>query len=121
MVEFIHRIVRMAMSHIQFEYANRELSLTMLAQQLDVTPNYLSSLFTSETGMTFTQHLTGIRMTQAKKLLAETNLKIYQICQSIGYSDQAYFSRLFKSQEGVSPFDFRLRSKLKEQTQSIVE
>ena len=120
MVEFIHRIVRMAMNHIQFEYANRELSLTMLAEQLDVTPNYLSSLFTSETGMTFTQHLTLIRMTH-KKLLAETNLKIYQVCQSIGYSDQAYFSRLFKSQEGVSPYDFRVRSKLKEQIQSIVE
>lgn len=110
MNEFVHRIIRNAMSHIQYEYANRELSLSMLANRLDVTPNYLSALFTSETGLSFTRHLTQIRMERAKTLLRETNLKIYQICHNIGYSDQAYFSRLFKSLEGVSPYDYRIRA-----------
>ncbi|SFF32437.1 AraC-like ligand binding domain-containing protein [Paenibacillus algorifonticola] len=110
MNEFVHRIIRNAMSYIQYEYANREFSLSMLANRLDVTPNYLSALFTSETGLSFTRHLTQIRMERAKTLLRETNLKIYQICHNTGYSDQAYFSRLFKSLEGVSPYDYRIRS-----------
>lgn len=110
MFEFIHRIIRQAMSYIQKEYANRDLSLSMLAERLDITPNYLSKLFATETGFTFTQHLIRIRMEQAKRLLSETNLKIYQICRHVGYADQAYFSRLFKSQEGLSPYEYRSRS-----------
>lgn len=105
--EFVNRIIRLAMNRLETEYANKDFSLGLLAKSLDVSPNYLSALFATETGMTFTQHLTRIRMEHAKRLLTETRLKIYQICKDVGYSDQAYFSRLFKSLEGRSPFDYR--------------
>ncbi|PWW07188.1 AraC-like protein [Paenibacillus cellulosilyticus] len=106
-MEFVNRIIRLAMNRLETEYANEDFSLGLLAESLEITPNYLSALFTSETGITFTQHLTRIRMEHAKRLLGETKLKIYQICKEVGYSDQAYFSRLFKSLEGISPFEYR--------------
>lgn len=111
-IEFVNRIIRLAMNRLETEYANKDISLGLLAESLDVSPNYLSALFTTETGMTFTQHLTRIRMEHAKRLLNETRLKIYQISKEVGYSDQAYFSRLFKSIEGRSPFDYREHSRI---------
>ncbi len=113
-IEFVNRIIRLAMNRLETEYANKDFSLGLLAESLNITPNYLSALFTSETSMTFTQHLTRIRMEQAKRLLNETQFKIYQICKEVGYSDQAYFSRLFKSLEGISPFDYREHSRIRE-------
>ncbi|WP_225446574.1 helix-turn-helix domain-containing protein [Paenibacillus rhizovicinus] len=111
-IEFVNRTIRLAMNRLETEYANKDFSLGLLAESLDVSPNYLSALFTTETGMTFTQHLARIRMEHAKRLLNETGLKIYQICKEVGYSDQAYFSRLFKSAEGRSPFDYRKHSRI---------
>jgi len=52
-------------------------------------------------------------MEHAKRLLNETQFKIYQICKEVGYSDQTYFSRLFKSVEGMSPFDYREHSRFR--------
>ena len=109
-IEFIGRIIRTAMRCMETEYANPELSLGFLASRLNLTPNYLSSLFTSETGCTFTQHLSRIRVDQAKILLRDSNLKIYQICKQVGYADQAYFSRLFKMIVGLSPNAFRAKN-----------
>jgi Response regulator containing CheY-like receiver domain and AraC-type DNA-binding domain len=106
-IEFVNRIIRLAMNRLETEYANEDFSLGALAESLAITPNYLSALFTSETGTTFTQHLTRIRMEHAKRLLKDTKFKIYQISKEVGYSDQSYFSRIFKSLEGMSPFDYR--------------
>jgi two-component system response regulator YesN len=104
--ESVHRLIRSALSDIKKEYAS-DLTLTLIAERLFVNPNYLSSLFKSETGSTFTHHLTRIRMDNAKDLLKQTNLKIYQICSDVGYSDQAHFSRVFKSLEGMGPYEYR--------------
>ncbi len=102
----VHRLIRQAQEIIQEEFSS-ELTLTFLAERLFVNPNYLSSLFKSETGKTFSQYLTQIRIEKAKELLRSTNLKIYQICDQVGYMDQAHFSRVFKSLEGLNPYDFR--------------
>lgn len=112
-IEFVNRMIRIAMNRLETEYANKDFSLGNLAESLDITPNYLSALFTTKTGMTFTQHLTRIRMEHAKRLLSKTQFKIYQICQEVGYSDSAYFSRLFKSLEGMSPYAYREHSRIR--------
>jgi len=105
----VHRIVRAALDLVQERYAE-DLTLTSLAEALYVSPNYLSGLFKSETGETFTHHLTKARMAQAKKLLRETNLKIYTICEQVGYTDQAHFSRMFKTLEGMTPYEYRSKT-----------
>jgi two-component system response regulator YesN len=107
--ESVHRLIRSALSFIEEEHAN-DLTLTLIAERLFVNPNYLSSLFKSETGSTFTNQLTRVRMDKAKELLSKTNLKIYQISEQVGYSDQAHFSRVFKAVEGIRPYEFRERT-----------
>ncbi|MEX2415029.1 MAG: response regulator [Paenibacillaceae bacterium] len=101
-----HRLIRSALAWIEEEYAE-DLTLSSIANRLYINPNYLSTLFKNETGMTFTQHLTRIRIDKTKQLLQETHLKIYEICDRVGYSDQAYFSKLFKASVGTTPYEYR--------------
>ncbi|GGO01389.1 AraC family transcriptional regulator [Saccharibacillus kuerlensis] len=105
--DFINRTIRLALLAVESEYADPDLTLGRLAARLELTPNYLSGLFTAETGHPFTWHLTRIRIERARKLLEETRLKVHQIANQTGYTDQAYFSRCFKSVVGVSPAAYR--------------
>ncbi|ALS29830.1 two-component system response regulator [Paenibacillus sp. 32O-W] len=100
-------IVRSLLDYVRSEYAGNAL-LADFAEARQVNANYLSNLFHQETGMTYTQYLTHYRLTEAKRLLRETNLKIYEVCALTGYRDPAYFSRLFKTVVGLSPNDYRL-------------
>jgi two-component system response regulator YesN len=102
----LHRLVRTALKWMEEEAAT-DIALSAVADRLQVSPNYLSTLIKNETGLTFTQHLIRIRITRAKQLLTETQLKIYEICDQVGYTDQAYFSRLFKASIGVTPYEYR--------------
>lgn len=105
--DFIHRMIRDAMDYMEREYTNSSLSLSDLAKTLDITPNYLSSLFRSQTGLTFSQHLLQIRLHHAKQLLRDTKLRIYEIAEKTGYTDYAYFSRVFRKVFSVSPQEYR--------------
>ncbi|MDO3412315.1 AraC family transcriptional regulator [Saccharibacillus sp. CPCC 101409] len=105
--DFVNRTVRLALLALESEYDDSGLSLGTLAAKLGLTPNYMSALFTAETGHTFTWHLTRIRMDRACGLLQDTALKVHQIARRVGYADAAYFSRCFKSAIGVSPAAYR--------------
>ncbi|MBB6730920.1 AraC family transcriptional regulator [Cohnella zeiphila] len=109
--EFMSRTVRLALLTIETEFGNPDLTLGLLAKKLGLTPNYVSALFRTETGQTFTWHLSRIRIERAKTLLRETNLKIFQVGRQVGLADQAYFSRLFKRTVGISPNDYRARAR----------
>ncbi|MDF2960601.1 MAG: ytdP4 [Paenibacillus sp.] len=104
--ESIAPIVRALLAYVQKEYAGGA-QLADFAQIHQVNANYLSNLFHQETGLTYSQYLTQYRLAQAKRLLRETNLKMYEICELAGYKDPAYFSRMFKTVEGMSPNDYR--------------
>ncbi|MBP1962913.1 response regulator transcription factor [Paenibacillus aceris] len=99
-------IIRALLGYIHKEYAGAA-NLSDFAQQYQINANYLSNLFHQETGMTYTQYLTQHRLTEAKKWLRETNLKIYEVCEKVGYKDPAYFSRIFKTIEGIAPGVYR--------------
>lgn len=83
------------------------LTLNGLAQQLHVSPSYLSTLFKRETGQAFTEYLTQTRLAFAKKLLLETELPINNIAAECGILDNNYFARIFKAQEGMTPAQYR--------------
>lgn len=101
-------IIKALLAYIHKEYANEAVNLSEFAQQYQVNANYLSNLFHQETGMTYTQYLTQHRLTEAKRWLRETNLKIYEVCEKVGYRDPAYFSRIFKAFIGMAPGDYRM-------------
>lgn len=92
---------------IRGEYGDESLSLVSLSEKLHVSPNYLSALLKKTKGETFTALLTSRRMQVAREHLLCTSMKIAEISDRCGFSDQHYFSYCFKKYYGVSPNKMR--------------
>ncbi len=95
-------------SYIKSHYW-KQLSVEGIASAFYVSPSYLSRLFRRETGYSIVSYLTRVRLEKAKELLAGSDLTAWQIADRVGFSDQSYFSRVFKMHEGVSPAQYRRR------------
>jgi len=80
------------------------------AEAAGVNSTYLSYLFSQEMGIGFANYLLNLRMEHAKKLLRETNLKMWQVAEESGFNDYHYFSKVFKKAEGMSPAQYRKHS-----------
>ena len=89
------------------EYYQSGITLEEIAQKLDVTPEYLSSLFHRSVGQTFTNYMKDYRIGKAKELLIGTPMKLFEIAQAVGYTDGKYFSKVFKEREGCLPAQYR--------------
>lgn len=95
----------------QFIRKNRHLPVTLseMAAHVHLNPSYFSALFKRETGMPPTQYLTNVRLAEARKLLRFTDLPITQVADACGFRSTAYFSRLFREVESLSPSEYRKR------------
>ena len=74
---------------------------------MDISRYYFSKLFKEETGQTFVEYLTGLRVEKAKQLLTETDFKVIDISQQVGYNNAKHLMKVFKSVCGVSPTEYR--------------
>lgn len=83
------------------------IGLEWLAEHVGLSPNYLSTLFKSESGQGVTQYLCAYRMERAKQLLLQTNLRIAEIGKSVGYPNTSYFCQQFKRFFGVTANSMR--------------
>ena len=92
---------------IDEKYSDEELSLTGVSNELAVSPNYLSALIKKTKKKNFITLLTERRMTAAYDLLLCSNMKVLEIAEKCGYSDQHYFSYCFKKFYGDSPNKIR--------------
>ena len=101
-----NRMITKGKEYIQSNYS-RDISLDDVSRYLNLSPYYFSKLFKSETGITFVEYLTELRIRQAKELLKDEKLSVKEICVSVGYSDPNYFSRIFKKNLGMTPTEFR--------------
>ncbi len=99
-------IVRKAKSMVH-ECYNQGVTLDEIAGKLNITPEYLGSLFHREVGETFSSYIKNYRVKKAKGLLIGTDMKIYDISTAVGYADSKYFSRVFREMTGHLPADFR--------------
>ena len=88
---------------INENYSDEELSLTGVSNMLAVSPNYLSALIKKTIKKNFVTLLTERRMKAAYDMLVCTNMKVLEISEKCGYSDQHYFSYCFKKFYGDSP------------------
>lgn len=104
------KVVNDMVNTIDSNYGQR-LGLDIFAEKYRLTPEYLSLLFTKETGTTFSNYVKKIRIEHAKELLLESNMKIYEVACRVGYSDQKYFSKVFKEYTGVSAKQYVLSSR----------
>lgn len=85
------------------EHFHKPLSLVNIADALHFNQNYLATIYKKEAGKTIGQTLKEVRLNHAKKLLVETDLSVFEISKSVGYSSPEHFSRVFQEQEGVQP------------------
>lgn len=98
--------VRKAMKYMN-EYYSEPISLTEVADYVALSSEYLSKIFKEETGIKFVVYLNNLRLKAAVHLLEETNLKVYEIAEKVGYSNMSYFSTVFKKNFGKNPFEYR--------------
>lgn len=85
----------------------QEVSLSLLAEEFHLNPQYISQLFKSEIGVGFLTYLTSVRMEQAKKLLLSTSFSIAEVAEQSGYADYRVFTKVFKKNEGITPSQYR--------------
>ena len=86
------------------------LSLNQVAAQVNLSPSHFSVVFSQETGQTFKEYLTEIRINRAKELLRMTTSRSAEISYQVGYNDPHYFSSVFRKNTGLSPTEFRLQA-----------
>lgn len=90
--------------HQEFE---SDLTLDICAARLNYHPNYLKTVFRKETGTNFSDYLSQYRLSQAKKWLLETDLKIGEIAERLRYQNSQNFIRYFRKMEDMTPGDYR--------------
>ena len=102
-------LLKDARSYIEENYDNEDISLNTVAASVNLSPNHFSTIFSQETGRTFIEYLTYVRMEKAKELIRGTSMKTAEIAFAVGYKDPHYFSYLFKKTIGCTPREFRAR------------
>lgn len=99
-------VINSAVSYIKAN-CNKDISLGEVAEHVNLNPSYLSRLFKEETGIQFVEYVRTVKMEIAKDLLKNSNKKIYEICEELGYLNVQYFSTIFKNTVGVTPMEYK--------------
>lgn len=117
-VDYLQKLARdiaQTHSHYMIEKAKRlierdfqtNVTLQGIAETLSIHPVWLSQLFKRECGVNFVDYLADIRIERAKRLLRESEMKVYEIVHAVGYQDLQHFGQIFKKKTGLSPKEFR--------------
>lgn len=96
------------------EHFNRQIQLSDVAGYASVSPAYLSRLFSEHLGISFVEHLTGLRMARAERLIRENCMPVKEVAFAVGYPDPNYFGKAFKKTVGMSPSLYAERSRYEE-------
>lgn len=99
--------VSLAVRYIQQAYANKKLMLETVAEHVNITPCYLSSLFNASMKMSFTDYIHSVRVRHAQQLMRSTNLRNYEISERVGYADPKYFAQMFKKMTRLTPSEYK--------------
>lgn len=100
------KIINEIFKIIEANYS-KNLTIADISNEIYLSSNYISMIFKKETGENFTDYLVRHKLEKARQMLKETNLKVYQIGNRIGYSNISYFCSIFKNYYGVSPGEYR--------------
>ena len=87
-----------------------KLTLTWLAELAQLSPTYLSRAFKETTGYSIIEYFNKLKIDKAKELLIEGDKKVKEVAGALGFSDEFYFSRIFKKIEGMSPSEYYSRN-----------
>lgn len=98
--------IQLAVAYIEENYA-KDLNMAVVSNYISMNYSLFSYSFKQYTGSNFVNYLKDIRMREAKKLLAETDMRIIEISQEVGYENEKHFMKIFKASCGVSPSEYR--------------
>lgn len=105
-------VLEEARNYIKENYQKEDMSLNTVATQVNISPSYFSAIFSAETGETFVEYLTRVRLEKAKELLMCSSMRTAEIGYEVGYKDSHYFSYIFKKVVGCSPKEYKNRGKV---------
>ena len=89
------------------EHLSEKMSLSEIADYVELSEIHTSRLFKKEMDMRLTEYINTRRIEKAKELLAATDVKIKEVAEKVGIADQLYFTKVFKKETGLSPREFR--------------
>lgn len=104
------KLIMKALEYIADHYTEN-LTLKSVADTVHVSKSYFSLLFKKKTGRNFVDYLIELRIREAKRLLAESDERIYSVAEASGFNDGRYFSKLFKKMTGLTPMEYREKHK----------
>ena len=96
---------------MQDNFNNPELSLRTVADYVGFNEKYFSTRFTKECGCTFITYLNDLRIRRAQELLVQTDMKMYEISEAVGYGSVEHFNHIFKKKMCISPKEYRQNQK----------
>jgi two-component system response regulator YesN len=99
-------LLRKALDYIGNHYFE-QITLNQVAENLYVSPFYVSRMFKKEQGINFVDYLNELRINKAKELLADARYKTYEVAQAVGVPDSHYFSKLFRKYAGMTASEYR--------------
>jgi two-component system response regulator YesN len=102
----ISPLIKKAVAYLHENYAKR-ITLEQVAEEIHVTPSYLSMLFKHQTGLNLIDYLNRYRIEKSKDLIRKGDLKIYEIAYKVGFRDEKYFHMMFKRYTGLTSTQLR--------------
>ena len=90
-----------------YQHLRENLTLEEISEEVQLSKSYLNAVFKAQTGKSPVEFFIHLKMQEACKLLKSTDYYIYEVSAELGYTDQYYFSRIFKKVVGVSPKDYK--------------
>ena len=100
-------MLKKAMQFITLPLSDPELSLSLVSDELCITPSYFSAFFIREVGMGFNEYVTNLRVEKAQMMLTQTNRRISDIALECGFRSASYFNSVFRKCCSMAPGDFR--------------
>lgn len=92
---------------LERNYFRADLSLEETSAAMKLSSGYLSRVLKQQSGLSFIEYLTRVRVTKAVQLMIDPSVKIYEVAEMVGFSSQHYFSRAFRRVFGIPPTDYR--------------
>ncbi|MDE6738554.1 MAG: AraC family transcriptional regulator, partial [Lachnospiraceae bacterium] len=86
---------------------DKDLNMAVVSNHGSMNYSLFSYAFKQYTGHNFVSYLKELRVNEAKRLLAETDMRVIEISRRVGYENEKHFMKTFKSQCGVSPTEYR--------------
>ena len=102
------KILRRALEYIDANFDQESLSLNSVSEEVGVSANYFSAIFSQSMERTFVEYVTAKRMEKARRLLKTTEKSSSEIAALAGYKDPHYFGFVFKKNHGMSPREYRM-------------